>query len=303
MRIDGVAILSLTAAMFLWGSSFVALKLAFQQYDPMFVIFARMALASVCFLPFLFKYRPVLPRRRDLKYFLFMALCEPCLYFLFEAAALQNTTASQAGMITAMLPLLVAVAARFFLKEHITGKTMAGFVLAITGAVWLSISGESSEGAPNPPLGNFLEFLAMVAATGYIITLKRLTRDYSPFFLTAVQAFIGALFFLPFLSLPSTTLPAQFHPVSAGAVLYLGTAVTMGAYGLYNFGVSRLPASQASAFVNLIPVFTVFLGWLILGETFTAPQYIASIAIFAGIFLSQSGSGREPLSKEALPAA
>jgi len=302
MRVDLVAIFSLTTAMFLWGSSFIALKLAFQQYDPMFVIFARMALASVCFLPFVLKYRPVLPARGDLKYFLFMALCEPCLYFLFEAKALQNTTASQAGMITAMLPLLVAVSARFFLKEHITGKTMAGFMLAIAGAVWLSISGEPSETAPNPPLGNFLEFLAMVAATGYIITLKRLTCDYSPFFLTAVQAFIGSLFFFPFLYLPSTMLPTQFHLVSAGAVLYLGTAVTMGAYGLYNFGVSRLPASQASAFVNLIPVFTVFLGWLILGERFTGPQYIASLAIFAGIFLSQSGRSRERLSKDALPA-
>jgi len=302
MGFDAIATFSLTAAMFLWGSSFIALKLAFQQYDPTVVIFSRMALASICFLPFLLKFRPSLPARGDLKYFMFMAFCEPCLYFLFEAKAIENTTASQAGMITAMLPLLVAVSARFFLKEHITGKTMAGFVVAIAGAVWLSISGESNDSAPNPPLGNFLEFLAMVAATGYIITLKRLTRDYSPFFLTAIQAFIGSLFFFPFLWLPSTTLPIQFDPIPAGSVVYLGTAVTMGAYGLYNFGVSRLPASQASAFVNLIPVFTVLLGWLILGERFTAPQYIASIVIFAGIFLSQAGNGRERMAKDALPA-
>jgi len=302
MGFDGLAIFSLTTAMFLWGSSFIALKLAFQHYDPMFVIFARMALASVCFLPFLWKLRPSVPARGDLKYFLFMALCEPCLYFLFEAKALENTTASQAGIITAMLPLLVAVSARYVLKERITGKTVGGFMLAIAGAVWLSVSSEPAEGAHNPPLGNLLEFLAMVAATGYIITLKRLTRDYSPFFLTAIQAVIGSLFFFPFLFLPSTTLPTQFHPISAWSVVYLGTAVTMGAYGLYNFGVSRLPASQASAFVNLIPVLTVLLGWLILGERFTASQYIASMAIFAGIFFSQTGNGKEKIPKGALPA-
>ena len=301
MFFDAIAISSLTTAMFLWGSSFIALKLAFQQYDPMFVIFARMALASVCFLPFLLRYRQSFPARKDLKYFLLMALCEPCLYFLFEAKALENTTASQAGMITAMLPLLVAVSARFFLKEHITGRTLTGFALAIAGAAWLSVSGESSESAPNPPLGNFLEFLAMVSATGYIIILKRLTRNYSPLYLTAVQAVIGSLFYFPFLFLPSTTLPTHVDPVSAISVVYLGTAVTMGAYGLYNFGVSRLPASQASAFVNLIPVFTVVLGWLILGERFSAPQYVASIAIFAGIFLSQSANGKERLPKAALP--
>lgn len=64
--------------------------------------------------------------------------------------------------------------------------------------------------------------------------------------------------------------------------------MTLGAYGLYNFGVSRIPASQATAFVNLIPVFTVFLGWLILGERFTAVQYLASALVFLGIFMSQS---------------
>ena len=71
------------------------------------------------------------------------------------------------------------------------------------------------------------------------------------------------------------------------AVIYLGAFISFGAYGLYNFGVSRIPVSQASAFVNLIPVFTVLLGWLILGEQFTPTQYLAALLILTGIFLSQ----------------
>ncbi|CAB5137026.1 hypothetical protein D3OALGA1CA_3608 [Olavius algarvensis associated proteobacterium Delta 3] len=43
-------------------------------------------------------------------------------------------------------------------------------------------------------------------------------------------------------------------------------------------------------------------GWLILGERFTVTQTIASAAIFAGIYLSQAGNGKERLSREALPA-
>jgi drug/metabolite transporter (DMT)-like permease len=39
--------------------------------------------------------------------------------------------------------------------------------------------------------------------------------------------------------------------------------------------------------VNLIPVFTVLLGWLILGEQFTPTQYLAALLILTGIFLSQ----------------
>ena len=80
---------------------------------------------------------------------------------------MQNTSAAQAGMITALLPLLVAMGAYVFLHERITRTTLAGFLLAVVGAVWLSLAGEASSSAPAPLLGNFYEFLAMLCAMGY----------------------------------------------------------------------------------------------------------------------------------------
>ncbi|MFP5212062.1 MAG: DMT family transporter [Acidobacteriota bacterium] len=298
-----IPFLSLLLAMMLWASSFVALKIAFRTYDPMFVIFGRMAVASVCFLLFLRAFRGNVYRKGDLKVILFMGFCEPCLYFIFEAKAIQNTTASQAGMVTAMLPLMVAVAARIFLKERITARTISGFGLAIAGTSWLSVCGEPCESAPFPMLGNFLEFMAMVCATGYIVTLKHLSERYSPFFLTAIQAFMGSLFFLPFLFLSSTTIPDSFEPVPSLSILYLGVFITLGAYGLYNFGVSRLPAGQASSFINLIPVFTVIFGWIILDERFTPMQYVASALVLAGVFISQDRKKVPRVSEERCCAA
>jgi drug/metabolite transporter (DMT)-like permease len=177
----------------------------------------------------------------------------------------------------------------------LTRQTLAGFGVAIVGASWLSLAGQPSAEAPNPILGNFLEFLAMVCATGYIISLKRLSARYSPFFLTAVQAFVGSVFFFPFLFLPATAIPERFDPMPAMAIVYLGAIVTLGAYGLYNYGVSRIPVSRASVFFNLIPVFTVIMGALILEERFSFFQYIASGLVFLGIYLSQrEGRGRGP---------
>jgi drug/metabolite transporter (DMT)-like permease len=168
------AVLGLLLAMALWGSSFVALKIAFRAYDPMVVIFGRMAVASIGFL-MLGRWIVISVRFRwsDLKYMLFMAFCEPCLYFLFEAQAIEHTSASQAGMITAMFP--------------------------------------------------------------------------------------------------TTRLPLQFELASGMAIIYLGAVITLGAYGLYNFGVKHIPAHQATAYVNLIPVFSVFLGWVVLDESFPWP--------------------------------
>lgn len=282
-----VAVVALLTAVLLWSSSFIALKIAMAVYDPTFVIFGRMMLASLCFLFFIpnFKKQPI--RKGDFKWLVFMAFCEPCMYFVFESQALTMTSASQAGMICATLPLLMAVAARFILNEKLSRRTLIGFMLAVCGGIWLSLSSESTESAPNPAMGNFLEFLAMCCAVGYMTVLKKMTAHYSTLFLTAFQAFMGAIFYLPLLALPSTNIPTVFDPLAAGSIIYLGICITIGAYGLYNFGMSKLPANQTTAYVNLIPVFTLFLGWLILDETFTTVQFFAAALVMGGVILSQ----------------
>lgn len=276
----------LLVAMALWGSSFVALKVAFAELPPMWVIFARMALGSLVFMG-AWRWRGRLEYRAgDWKYLLGLGVCEPCLYFVFEAIALQNTSASQAGMITALMPLMVAVGAFVFLHERISRTCLAGFLLAVTGAIWLSLGGSADAHAPAPLLGNFFEFLAMVCAMGYTLTLKFLSKRYSAFLLTAMQAFIGAPFFL-ILALCNEPLPASVSPLGLGAVVYLGLFVTVGAYGLYNFSVSKLPASQASAFVNLIPLFTLLIAVLLLGESLSGQQIVGAGLVFCGVALSQ----------------
>lgn len=292
-----VPYICLVLAMVLWASTFICLKLAFRVYDPMVVIFGRMLVASLCALFFPFVFRNITFRSKDLKYMVIMVICEPCLYFVFEAKALVHTSASQAGMIAPMMPLLVAIAAWGILKEKLTVKTLFGFLIAVTGALWLSISSEPSQHAPNPIWGNFLEFMAMVCASGYAICLKKLTDHYSSLFLTFLQAFAGAIFFFPILFFPSTMLPVEIVPLPFLSILYLGSVVTLGAYGCYNYGVSQIPASQATAFINLIPVFTLIMSVLILGENFTGIQYLASGLVFVGVILSQSPGPIAPAAK------
>ena len=285
---DHIPSLSLLTAMLLWASSFIALKIAFRHYDPMVVIFARMLVASCCFLLVAKRLASSLDYRPgDYKPLLFMAFCEPCLYFIFEAKAIENTSASQAGLITAILPVLVMVCATITLKEVSTRKSWIGALLAVAGVCWLTAESSPTADAPNPVLGNFYEFLAMVCATGYTISLKHLTRRYSPFLLTALQALIGSIFFFPLMFLPGSTLPTSFPLTESLAVLYLGVVVTLGAYGAYSYGLKYVEASRAAVFINLIPVFTAILGWLVLGERLSLPQLMAASMVLGGVYLSQ----------------
>lgn len=285
--------LALLLAMVLWGSSFIALKIAVNDLSPMIVVFMRMAIGSVAFLvvwPWLrhgFNYQP-----GDWKYLVGMALFEPCLYFIFEALALKYTSAGQAGMITAMLPLMVAVAAFFILKERTGWRQWLGFVVAVSGVVWMTVTSENDDQAPNAILGNSLEFLAMCAAVGYTLMVKHLTRRYSAFFLTAMQSFVGAVFFFP-LALASDW-PEQISLSTFGLLIYLGLVITLGAYGLYNYSLTYLKATVAAGYTNLLPVFTLLFSMALLGERLTVSQWFAIAVVFLGVFMSRERRRKVP---------
>lgn len=283
-RLAWPAFLALVGATLLWGSSFIAMKIAMRAYSPLLVVFGRMFLASMVFALLWRRMGGFGAIKGDLKGLLFMAFCEPCLYFVFEAKALTLTQVSQAAMVTALLPLLTAAAAALFLKEKLEKNALVGLTLAVVGVVVMSASGGPTEDAPNPLLGNILEFLAMCCAVGYIIMAKRLAARHEPLFLTAVQSFVGAIFFAP--ALLFAPLPQAFPLGPSLAVVFLGLGVTFVAYGLYNYGVSRAPAAKAAIFINLIPLSACLLSWLMLGETLTPSQWIGGLMALGGVALT-----------------
>jgi len=278
--------MALLAAMALYAGSFVAMKAGLAYLDPWLIVFGRMVLASLAFAFFWRRLPPPAHIREHLPKLLLMALCEPCLYFVFEAKALTLTQASQAGMITALLPVMVACAAGLLQGERTGWAGWAGLFMGLSGAVLLSLGGTAAAGSPDPALGNLLELLAMACATAYSLLVKSLVRHFSPLFLTAFQVGTGLVFFIP--ALFACPLPSCLPWQAVAALAYLGLGVSVGAYGLYNFCLTRLPASRVAAAVNLIPAFTLLLGWLLLGDTVQGPQWLGITLILAGARLSGS---------------
>jgi len=205
-------LLALTTAMLLWGSSFVAMKWAFQSAYPMLVIWGRMVIAGIVVLPFLKLFWKYQWKKGDGWLLALLVLFEPCLYFTFETLALVRTSASQAGTITA----------------------------------------------------------------------KKLTERYNPFMLTTLQAWAGILFFLPFWVGKDIAFSA-IPPATWGSVAYLGIAVTLLAYGLYNLSLQKLPASKVALFVNLIPVFTIAMAVVLFDEKLTGLQWVGALLILSGV--------------------
>lgn len=290
------ASLCLIIATFLWGSSFVALKYAIEFYDPTFVIFLRMLITLMTCAFFWRWIKRFSYRKGDWKFLLSMSLAEPCLYFLFEGIALQNTSASQAGVLVSCLPILIAILAFYILKEKLSKAILAGFTLCISGSILLTIMSPSSVHASNPLLGNFVEFLAMICAAYYSVSIKYLSGRYSPFALIALQGISGTLFFAPFLLF--NELPVTHNSNALLNILYLGTVVTFGGYGLYNYALTKVSVLTAASFSNLIPIFSLMLSAILLGERLNSAQWLSISIVFAGIIISQKHKSATPASVE-----
>lgn len=282
------AYLALTSSVFLWGGSFSAARTLLQDLDPMTVMWLRMTLASLAILPFIKKLAPPRGWTAEWRILIPMVLFQPCLYFLLESNALRFTTSSQAGVISSFVPLLVALGAWLFLKEKLTLRGILGLILSIVGIVFLTLMNNGSESADRIILGNIMEVGAMIAAAANMLIIKKLSDRYNPWTLTMMQCFTGFLFFSPGLILLVRNMP-PFTITHIFLLLYLGAPVSLGAFGLYNWGMSHTSASGASLFINLIPVVAVALGWALLGESLTFIQTVASAAVLLGVIISQSG--------------
>ena len=279
-------VLSLVGAVFLWGSSFAAMQIVLQDLSPFAVMFLRLSIAFICVLPISGKLILTSYQPGDWKILLPMVAFQPCLYFLLESTALTYTTSSQAGIISACLPLMVAAAAWFFLGETLSPRTMTGLVLSIFGVVLLTLFQTQQANAPRPVLGNLMEIGAMVCACANMILIKKLSSRYSTWALTGMQVCAGMVFFLPGLQSVLGADPSIWTLKLVLLLVYLGAFVSFVSFGLYNWCISKVDASKASIFINLIPVIAVLLGWLILKETLNASQMLAALIVILGVFLS-----------------
>ena len=278
--------LILLLAMAVWGSTFVAMKVVVTSMEPGVAVFIRMLFAVaafVCLLPWVFK--GLSYEQGDWKPLLLMAAFEPCLYFLFESQALQYTSASQAGMITSLFPILVAVSAYFIFRERLVSRQWVGLLIALAGVMWMTLGSEGSEQAPNPLVGNLLELCAMGSALGYTLLIKHLSKRYSPLFLTALQAAVGAVFFMPFALFAPW--PESIEVDTWLLLVYLGVGASIGAYGLFNYALSRVEATVAAGYVNLIPAFAVLFSVWFLGDSLQLEQWLAIGLVFIGVYVGR----------------
>lgn len=293
--------------MIIWGLSFIWSSQTYKSLNPTATIFLRLVIATVFFSAILFSFRlNEKIRREHLKLFAIAALFEPFLYFIFEGYGLIYTSPIISSAIIAMIPLVTPVAAAIFLKERLSAMNIVGLIVSFTGVIVMLLNKDMEFSAS--PLGIMFLFLTVLVAVGYSIALIKLTHLYKPMTVTWMQNIIGMIYFIPLVFIMEKFMPSDFGNVRAYIVplVCLGIFCSAIAYALWAYAYSKLGASKANVYTNLIPVFTAIFSYIILIfnrdnmdisdiEAYELNmQKIAGIAlVVGGLFLSQKKSRKD----------
>ena len=243
---------------------------------------AVMLLAVTLLLGKLEKIRP-----GDLKFFVALAFFEPFMYFMGEAYGMTMISSTVAAVIVSTIPLFAPIGAYFFHQEKLSWANLAGIIISIVGVLMVLINKDFDFVAR--PLGGGLMFLAVVAAMGYGVVVKTLTKSYNVFTITTYQNIIGSLFFIPlFFSLEFNHFIATPFTLNVFVLVLLMTVFASAlAFLLFGYALKHLGINKASVFNNAIPVITAVVAYFVLDEILTTVQLLGMGVVIGGLFLSQ----------------
>ena len=285
---------SITGAMLLcvlfWGTGFVTYKEALSFFDPLVAAFGRQAVGLLVYCIVFRKWLVDLTRFVEKKHwwnFLFVAACEPCLYFIFSSYGMKNTSAAMTGIIMSCVPIFTTIVAWIFVKERPGRNVWIGFAVVVIAISWLNLLSSPTTSAPNPVFGNILLICACLCTAGYVVGLKKFDLPYPMVFSGAVQSMAGSVFFFLLMMTPYCHLPTHFELGPTLCLIYTGAAVNFGVYFLFNGCIDKLSAAKLTAFVNLVPVVTIVTGMIFLGERLTFLQMVLCAVILLGVYWSQ----------------
>ncbi len=273
----------------IFGLSFMFVRGALEHIDPFHLLGLRFAVAAVTLtllrLAGLFKFKVSLA---DIKALLPLALFMPVLYFPGETIGIQLTSASQAGIIIAVIPIFVAALSALLLKEH-PSRIQWLFILTSVGGVIFIVIMEGRGSVGTASLGIPVLLGTVLIAACYHIASRRAARRYSPLQLTWVMMVTGAVVFNGIALVQHAAagrVDRYFQPLlhTWPVILYLGVLSSVVAFFLVNYSLSRITATQSAIFANLETVIAMAAGVFLLHEKLFWFHLLGAALILAGVW-------------------
>jgi drug/metabolite transporter (DMT)-like permease len=267
----------------IWGSTYLAIKVGLESFEPMFYAGTRYALATVVSfaLARLQGVRFTGPLRRWLPAFgvgvLFIAICNG-LVFWAETRLDSGFTA----LLLTTSPLGTALLSPLAGERAPRATGWVGVALGFAGTIVL-LEPWRAGAVPLLPAAA-VEFSVLVWAAGSLWA-RRIREDFHPMAITVAQMGAGAVVLLALAALQGEALAGPVTPRALGALAYLVVFGSSVAFATYFYLLRHWDATRVATSTYVNPVVAVLLGVVFLSEKVTLGMVAGTVVVLGGVAL------------------
>jgi len=285
----GLVHAKLVVATLAWGGTFIAGRVLARSMPHLWAATGRYLVATACLLALALALEGGLPRlgRRQLAGTALLGLTGMFLYNVFFLGALGRLPASRTALIVALNPAFTALLVAAVYRERLSAFRWLGIAIAFLGVVLVLSRGRPAALlSGGVGLGELMMMGAALSWAVYTVVGRALLRDLSPLAATTWASLWATLF----LGLGAAAQwrdfsLAQLGPGNLLAMAYLGAVGTAMAFLWYLQAVRAIGPSQTAVFNNLVPVFGMLLGVLLLHEPLHWSMVAGGVVALGGVTL------------------
>ncbi len=285
---NGKAYIALTATCLLWGTTWVASKVAVTQVPALQLAYIRQFLAGSCFLIYfmLFKKHP-LPSIKDLKSIFVMSVLTMVFANGLSTWGLKYIPTGLASLIGSLFPLIVVLIEWIFYKKRdVSLLTFIGLFIGIGGVGFVFYENMFAHIDSNFIFGLTLSLFAIVSWSLGTIFLSRHHLSVNPYFGMGLQMIMGCVMLFIFANATHNTIPlASITSHSWSAISYLVISGSILSFIAFIYSLKRLPTAVASLYAYINPIVAMITASFLLKEKLTLTIVIGTIVTLIGVFL------------------
>ncbi len=283
-------------AVFVWGASFVATRIALESFTPVGLVAVRMVLgAAVLVAAGIVTRRSILPAASDLPVALLLGALLGG-HSLIQAIGLRYTSAINAGWIIGFSPVPIALGGWLLLKQRLGAAAWAGFVVATAGVVLIIAT--TTPGFVEARTGDVLQVFSCFTWALYTLAGAGAVARNGALRVT-VPAIAGGAITLAAAVPWSGVLHHPLTASSATAVSFLGILCTGAGFLLWYSVLREHGAARAGSYLYLEPFVTLAVSAALLGEPISASVVAGGVLVLAGVWAVARGSVRPAIDVEA----
>lgn len=288
-RLHGNAYLLLALAGLCWSGNHIIGRAVAGHVPPLGIALVRLGVSALILWPFAHRHLvrdwPVI--RRHLGTLTWLSLTGGALFAGLQYVGLQYTTALNVSVMNSLAPVLIVAASAAAFGDRLSVLQMAGILLSLAGVlVIITRADVHALTALQFNWGDLLVLIAMVGWSVYSACLRVAPRVHWLSFAFLFSA-LSAAATLPFFAWEISH-GFVFQPtlLTIGALAYVAIAPSIVAMVAWNRGVELIGANRAGVFLHLIPLFSVVLAGLFLGETLMGYHVAGFLLILAGVWFA-----------------